>query len=166
MGDCQVELQYKHIFNKNCHMHTLVAVLWYCYVFYEYRYSTPVSVRIPNTGIGLGASPVLGLTHFANFFFLLVLIKTHRHKYYKYRESRMILLSQGVRERVAILNHLPPREDWVTPWRSGLLLRKHRPDIFTGFLLVSRGGGGRVRGGGSEGVKTNLHRMSGRKGMP
>lgn len=63
------------------------------------------------------------------------------------------MISHGVMESVATLNHLPPREDWVTPWCSGLLLRKHRPDIFTGFLLVSRGGGGRVRGGrwGGEG---------------
>lgn len=65
------------------------------------------------------------------------------------------MLSQGVMESVATLNHLPPREDWVTPWCSGLLLRKHRPDIFTGFLAGVPGwrreGEGREVGGGGWG---------------
>lgn len=86
----------------------------------------------------------------------VLLTMMHKHKYNKHKDNRGI--SQGGIESVATLNHLPPCEAWVTTWCSGLLLRKHRPDIFTGFLLVSRSGGERVRGKG-------VRRRRGREGQ-
>lgn len=66
----------------------------------------------------------------------------------------------GKWSRRAKLNHLPPREYWVFPWCSGLLLQKHHSDIFTRLLLVSWEE--KVRGEGG-GVKRNSFRVQQKK---
>lgn len=117
----------------------LLSVLWHQQVFYGYEYSTPVLVTTPDLSV-----PFLFGVILICQYFLLVPTATHKHKYNKHKDNGGI--SQGGMQSVATLNHLPPCEDWATPWCSGLLLWKHRHDIFTGFLLVSWSGGGRERG--------------------